>query len=236
MSGRLPVDAAAITDALGAASLPDSGVDAAALAPIEPGRVDPVAHELVFSMLLWEASLDQARRGMDKLCETFVDCNEMRVCVPGEIASVLGPRHPRCTERAERLVATLRELSPHFPGLTLDAMRALDKREARKLLSSIESIPHFVAARVLLLALGAHAVPIDRKLARELHKAGFVDQAGDPDAVATALEREVRSADALWFYTKLEHWLDARGSGASKGRNAPGPDAVAERPGAGQTR
>lgn len=228
----MDLDIAPLTEALERASLPDSGVDAATLAPLDPERVDRVTHELVFSMLLWEASIAQARKGMERLCETFVDCNEMRVCVPAEVASVLGTRHPRCAERSERLIAALRALAPDFPGMRLDMLGSLDKREARRRLGAIDAIPPFVGARVLLLALGAHAIPIDRKLARELHKAGFIGDAGDPEAVAGALEREVRSAESLRFYTKLEHWLDTRGSGAARGRDAEDrDDPVAERSG-----
>ena len=234
MSDGPRVDTAALREALADPALPDDPVDAGAVAPLGAGRVDPVTHELVFSMLLWEAPRDRARRGMEKLCDTFVDCNEMRVCVPTEITAELGTRYPRARDRSERLIGSLRALAAAFPGLELSELRNIDKREARRVLGEIDQLPEFVRSRILLLGLGAHAIPVDGKTGRALAKAGFVRGPWDPDAIATTLERAVRSAESVWFHTKLEHWLDARGTDAKRERREDGggatPEIVGTRP------
>ena len=102
------------------------------------------------------------------------------------------------------------------------------------MLGEIGSLPGFVRSRILLLGLGAHAIPVDGKMGRALAKAGFVRGPWDPDAIATTLERAVRSAESLWFHTKLEHWLDARGTDAKRERREDGggatPEIVGTRP------
>lgn len=193
--------------AIGAATIDDEPVSAAHLSPDTLGQCDPLVHELVFSMLLWEAAIDQAQRGMEKLRESFVDCNELRVCLPHEIADILGGRYPRLEERCERLVASLRWIFSRSQALTLEPIRDLNKRDARNELLSVDAIPRFVASRVLLIGLEAHAFPIDEKLARSMHKARLVEQAREPERISSELERDIRAGEALGLYTRLERWL-----------------------------
>lgn len=196
-----------VLGAIGAVSIDDEPVSAAHLSPQRLGECDPLVHELVFSMLLWEASIEQAQRGMEKLCESFVDCNELRVCLPNEIADILGGRYPRLDDRCERLVATLRWVFSRSQALTLDPIRELNKRDARNELLGCDPLPRFVAARVLLIGLEAHAFPIDEKLAKSMHKSGLVEHAREPDRIASELERDIRAGEALGIYTRLERWL-----------------------------
>lgn len=166
-----------------------------------------VEHELVFSLLLWETTLDQAVKAMLKLNEAFVDMNELRVCMPGDIAAVLGARYAQCERRCEVLVESLRQISALHPGSGIHELSEMNKRDAKKELLSVEALPRFAAARTLLLALDAHAFPMDTKLARELHKNGFVDDHSDPDALAAQLEHDIPSSDTAAIYSAMERWM-----------------------------
>ena len=182
-------------------------VDAASLCPMPEWCEDKLLHELIFSMLLWESSIDNAIKALTKIHEQFVDYNELRVCFPHEIESILGSRYQRATERSERLIAALRTIFENHQQLSLQHLNELTKREARAYLESLEVLPKFVIARLMLLGLEAHAIPLDAKLARALHKAGLIHTAKDPDSTADVIERVIRASQSLDTYTRLERWL-----------------------------
>ncbi len=182
-------------------------VDAASVCPM-PGWCDePLIHELVFSMLLWESTMENAVKVMGKIHEQFVDYNELRVAFPHEIQELLGSRYQRAEDRSVRLIGALRSIFLTYQKLTLEPLREMSKREAREALLTLEVLPRFVVSRILLLGLDAHALPLDAKIARALHKAELFKSSKNPDAIATTLERVIRANQSLETYTRLERWL-----------------------------
>jgi len=182
-------------------------VDAESVCPSPEWCTDPLVHELVFSMLLWESSIENAVKAMGRIHAEFVDYNELRVCFPSEIEALLGSRYQRAEDRSVRLIESLRQIYFTYQRLTLEPLREMSKREARDFLVSIESLPRFVVSRILLLGLDAHALPLDAKIARALHKADLIKSSKNPDTIAVALERSIRANQTLDTYTRLERWL-----------------------------
>lgn len=172
--------------------------------PPEPW-CEPILDELVRSMLLWEAGVKHAASACKRLREACVDENELRICLPDEIAQMLGPRFPAAELHAERLRLALNEVFSREHAMTLASLGELSKRDARSYLESLPSVPGFVRNRVLLLALGAHAMPIDSRISAALKDLGHDHDAGDLDGVAAQLERAVRATDAAHVYAALEH-------------------------------
>ena len=84
------------------------------------------------------------------------------------------------------------------------------KRDARASLDAIDGMTPFVAARVCLVALGAHAFPLDARLAQRLSKEGVCTSGDDPDAVAGRLARHFRAGQAESAYLLIEAWADGR--------------------------
>lgn len=189
-------------------------VDAGSLVPLPSWCDEPLVHELVFSMLLWESTIENAQRAMGKMHGEFVDYNEVRVCFPHEIESLLGSRYQRAEDRSVRLIEALRAIFNEFQRLTLEPLREMNKREARDFLLSIGSLPRFVVSRVMLLGLEAHALPLDAKIARALQKAHLIESSKDPDSIAITLERSIRANQTLETYTRLERWLISFESGS----------------------
>ncbi len=182
-------------------------VDAESVCPSPEWCTDPLVHELVFSMMLWESSIENAVKAMAKIHAEFVDYNELRVCFPHEIEALLGSRYQRAEDRSTRLIDSLRQIYFTHQRLTLEPLREMSKREARDFLVSIESLPRFVVSRILLLGLEAHALPMDAKIARALHKADLIKSAKNPDTIAVTLERSIRANQSLETYTRMERWL-----------------------------
>jgi hypothetical protein len=198
-------------DPLGAflASLPAS--DPAEASPIDPGA-DPV-DELVWSMLLWDAPRSKAERAHKRLVGAVVDVNELRVCMPDEVVGLIGKSYPNAAERAERLLQSLHEVYLREHAVTLASLRSAPKREARKYLESIEATPQFVTARVLLLGLGAHAIPLDARMFAGMQKAGALEDDADEARAVSVLERTVKASDAPAVHASMLLWVES-GKGA----------------------
>jgi endonuclease III len=164
--------------------------------------------EFVYSYLLWEAPASKADAAYRRLTHHIVDLNELRVCRPPEIISVLGKSYPLVEERAMRLKASLQEVYLREFAVNLDKCAALSKRDARRYLDTLDGMPPFVAARVVLLRLGGHAIPVDDKLLCRLVARGVVEPDYDCSKAEGVLERHVKADDAIVIHRTLQAWSD----------------------------
>lgn len=186
---------------------------------------EPLTIELLRSMLLWEAGAKHAVAAMQRLAETVVDVNELRICLADEIALALG-RVPMAEERAHRMKLVLCDVYNREHRVSLESLASEGKREAKVYLDSLDAIPPFVASRVLLVGLGGHAFPMDDRLHARLQAAGAVEDGHDALAAAGWAEREFRAGEALGAYFAVEAWSAtarvktpaASGSGTGSGR------------------
>lgn len=186
----------------------DGEPEAARPAPSPPEWADPLVDELIFSFLSWDAGLAPARNAIRKLHEAVVDYNELRVFLPDELAQHIGARYPRAAERAQRLRASLADLYKREHAVTLRHLADAPKRDARLYLESLEGMPHYVAARVILIGLGGHAIPVDERILDILVAESITDENSTPEAASAWLERHVRAADALSTYLLLQALAD----------------------------
>lgn len=184
-------------------------LDREPLTALLPDHGDAVVHELVYSLLIWEATPSQALNALKRLFDGVVDYNELRICMADEIAALLGPRYPLVEERAERLKAALHHVYNLEHEVTLARLNDLSKRDAKAYLEGLEGVPPFVVARVILIALGGHAAPIDHRLRDQLVAAKAADDSLDAATITSQLERHVRANESLEFFAKLEAWRDA---------------------------
>ena len=164
--------------------------------------------ELIYSFLLWEAPIAKADAAFKRLMNNVVDVNELRVCRPPEIISIIGKTYPLAEERAMRLKASLHEIYLREFAVTLDKCAALSKRDARKYLDTLDGMPPFVSARVVLLRLGGHAIPVDENLLARLVAKGVVEPDYDCARAEGVLERHVKADDAINVHLTLLNWAD----------------------------
>jgi hypothetical protein len=198
--------------------------DAPAEAPKSPGEGTPPAAsaqrrgfvderehilcEFIRSFLLWEATGARAAAAIRRLEQGLVDFNELRVCMPDELARLLGKTYPRCEERCLRLRTALNAIYAREHRVTLEHLARMSKRETKEYLESIEGVPRFVSARVQLLALSGHAAPIDGRIHRRLIDAEVVGADSTPDEAAGQLEKRVRAGEMLETYALLQAFAD----------------------------
>jgi hypothetical protein len=169
-----------------------------------PEQANAILWQLVFSILAWECSPTRAANPTGKLHTAVVDYNEMRVCLPDELASMIGDRYPRARERAVRLRSVLNDIFRREHSVTLDHLVAMNKRDARAYLDGLEGCPPYAAARVALLELDGHAMPVDDRLLAVLRDEDAVPENSTPQTAAAWLERQLRAGEARATYLMLE--------------------------------
>ncbi len=172
--------------------------------------------EFVFTFLLWDSTTPRATRAFDRLMSHVVDVNELRVCRPPELVAVIGTDYPRAEERLILLCDALHQIYLREHEVSLDNAMALGKRDGRKYFDTIESLPQFVAARVMLRCMGAHAVPLDERLLTLLTDADVFPEPLDFDKAVTFLERHVKAADSADVHALLQAWSEENATRSGK--------------------
>lgn len=195
--------------------------DASGAEPSQPplAWADPAVDQLIYSTLLADCSSSQARGAYKRLREAMVDYNELRVCLPDELAAVIGDRLPRSLEKATRLRAALTDLYKREHVVTFGTLNDAGKREARAYVESLEGVSAFAAARVILYAFGGHAVPVDDRLRSLLASEGVCDADTPASEVASWLERHIRSGEAAETCQLLQAWSDSEGAAEPKAKS-----------------
>lgn len=195
------------------------GVSASDLIPDHPLSEDSLVNELVFSMLMWESSIENAKKSAARIRDSLVDLNELRVCAPSEISVILGARTARSEERARRILSVLNTIYQRENRVSLSVLSEMGKREVVEYLDGIDGLPIYVRNRLILLCFDWHAFPLDERLVRLLNATGLIDPSLGIEQQSQRFERIVRANESKRVYTLIEQWAQARRtprSGASK--------------------
>ncbi len=176
---------------------------------------DPLLTQFLYSFLLWEGGARHAQVAAARLQEALVDVNDLRVCTPSELAGLLPSRYPRAQERCERLLTALDAIYQLENRVHLTHLAEMTKRDARAWLDALPGIPRFVVSRVALLALDAHAFPLDERLVRWLRKQKVSLDGTGADDIAARLERRIRAGDARAIYLAIESLSGERDGAAA---------------------
>ncbi len=211
------------------------GSEPRAAGPAPEGH-DAVLREFVRAFLAWECTLPRAEAALRRIDEATVDLNDFRVMLPEEMVELFGTSYPRAAERALRLKQALHGLYRHEHRLRLAHLSERGKRESRAFLESLGTqppvngagqpapapvVPPYVAARVLLVALGGHAFPLDERLRDMLVQAGVLDEHVPLDEACAWLERTLRAGELGEAYHLLQAWADEGQTPVVKARRAP---------------
>ncbi len=174
--------------------------------------LDPIVAELVRAFFIWEAGLQAAERALAGVESATADYNELRVCLPHELEQMVGRGDKHLAERSLRLRSVLNDIYRREHELTLVHLATLPKREARAYLDALDGMPAFVSARVCLLAIGAHTVPVDARVVAALAEQEAIpaELESSPHAeCASWLEHHIRAEESVAFHLRMERMLDA---------------------------
>ena len=174
------------------------------ISPARRANDDPLIHELVVSCLAWNAPRAGVAAALERIHDSLVDYNELRVAIPKETAGLLGSRYPAAEQRCLRLRSSLNEIFQRENGLTLSYLRDENKRTVKSYFESLPGLPAYAVSRVSLLMCEVHTFPIDSVIRGLFESAGVIDADCDEPHLAGRLERLIRAGDAAGCFAGLE--------------------------------
>jgi endonuclease III len=179
---------------------PKQGVEA-------PPATDPLT-QLVLAMLQWEATAEMAHAAMDKILPSVVDLNELRVSQNHEIMEIIGPDYPLAEQRILRMREALNEIFHREHGIEPRSVASKGKKEQRAYYDTLPGLPPYAIASIMLLSYGAHAMPVDDRLARLLAAEEIVAEEDSPEEIESFLTRQIKAGDAVEAHLLLQKWSD----------------------------
>lgn len=181
-----------------------------------PATGDPVTQMIlgVFSRDLPES---KAREAFDCLRGLVVDYNELRVIPPIELTEMVGDI-PQARLKCEDLSRALNKVFSLEHELSLERLRTLSRKDAVEYLEKIDGLEAYSRARVRLLGLNHHALPLDEAMWAYARREGIIDPKCSLEEAQSFLERRVPEGDALDVFALLERqaWAEL-GAAVRKG-------------------
>lgn len=161
---------------------------------------DPI-EQLLLGVLARGTTETAAAAAMKSLQEGTVDLNELRVASPREMVQLLGENFPHAIEKARDINSILNEIFNRQHELDLNFLRDKTRREAKDYLQKMPGVDTCTVARVMLVSVGGHAIPVDENILAYLRRQELVDPEADEAEVQAFLERNIAADDAYAFYT-----------------------------------
>lgn len=162
-----------------------------------PATGDPVT-QLILGILSRDMPESKAREALDRLRSTVVDYNELRVIPPIELAELVG-EYPDVRTKCEDLSRALNRIFAIEHRVLLDRLADMSKRDAAAYLDQIDGLEAYTRARIRLLGLNQHAIPLDEAMWAWARAAEAVDPKCSLAEAQLFLERQIPPDDALEF-------------------------------------
>lgn len=167
----------------------------------------PPAGDAITQMILGIFSRDvpssKAREALDRLRVLVVDYNELRVVPAIEMTEMVGSL-PNARLKCEDLSRALNKVFAFEHEVSLDRLRALSAKEVREYLESIDGLDAYSRARVQLLGLQQHAVPLDEAMWAYARKEKIVDRRCPLHEAQAFLERRIPEGNSIEIVALLE--------------------------------
>ena len=166
-----------------------------------PGPGDPLT-QCILGILSRDVPEPKAREALDRIRGMVVDFNELRVVPPIELAQMLGD-YPDVRLKCEDISRALNKIFALHHNVTLDHLLGMPKKEVIIYLSGLDGLEDYTRARIRLLALQQHAVPLDEAMWAYARQQEIIDPRCQLGEAQPFLERQVSEGDALEFYVLL---------------------------------
>lgn len=173
----------------------------------EPEHVDSVT-QIVIGFLMWEATSLQADETFAAIRDEFVDLNEVRACLPTELASFIGRSYPRAFERCDRLSAVLNDVFRREDALDLSRLSGRHPSEIESYLASLKGMTPYVSGQVMLLCFNMPRLPVDQQLRTALIEDEAVDPNADLLEVQAWCSRNIENATMIDAHLLLQGWVE----------------------------
>ena len=181
--------------------------------PLEPQ--EPLK-ALVRGAMSFDVSDEKADSAMRAIDREFVDLNELRVATDLEIQELLGQRYPAIEKRVAMITLSLNNIFEREHTLSLDRLKTISKRDARKFLSELPDVHPFVEAYVMLYGFDGHAVPLDDEMLAYLREQGIIDEQTNLQDAQRFVEHHIKHEESHSFFVALRAAAAAAEGGRSK--------------------
>jgi len=181
-----------------------------------PAATDPIT-QMVLGILSRDTPETKASEGLERLREMVVDYNELRVIPPIELAAVLGD-FPDARLKCEDISRALNAVFAQEHTIILDRLAELSRKDVLAALERIDGLEPYTRARVRLLGLRQHAIPLDEAMWALARVEGVVDPRCPLQEAQQFFERQIAEEDALEFVALLKKHAWNEMGGAVKRR------------------
>jgi hypothetical protein len=138
-----------------------------------------------------------------KFADYFVDLNDMRVSRPEEMVEILGEDTHITRQTTNTLTSTLMAIFNEYHMVSLQALKKIGKRPAKKALEKLDGITRFAVDYCMLMALQGHAIPLTGRMIEYLKSHELVDSEVDEQQIEGFLTRQISAKNGYEFYTFL---------------------------------
>ncbi len=166
-----------------------------------PAAADPVT-QCILGILSRDMPESKAREALDRIRNLVVDFNELRVVPPIELAEMVGD-YPDARLKCEDISRALNKIFALHHNITLEHLLQQPKKEVIAYLERIDGLEDYTRARIRLLGLQQHAVPLDEAMWAYARQQGIVDARCPLGEAQAFLERQIADGDALEFFVLL---------------------------------
>ena len=182
----------------------------------EPRQAQDPLHALVRGAMSFDVPDARAEEAMKVVGQEFVDLNELRVATDLEIQELLGQRYPAIEKRVAMITLSLNNIFEREHTLSLDRLKTISKRDARKFLSELPDVHPFVEAYVMLYGFDGHAFPIDDEVAGYLKEQGIIEDGASLDEAQRFVEYHLKAEECYDFFVASRKVVSDDGSRGRK--------------------
>lgn len=183
-------------------------------------RADDPMEQLMRGILSRTASETRANSAWGRLRTAAVDLNELRVTPVSELVAIMGRDYPQARSVAEAISKSLNSIFNHRHDLDLGFLKSVSRSVAENFLKGLDGVDEHARAAVVLLSLGAHAIPVDDNMLGYLRKGEYVADTASRGEVQAFLERQIKARDGATFYALLKRFAATHSPRSAAGDRA----------------
>ncbi len=186
--------------------------------PVVPPKDRSLFEHLLFGCLLENSTHDAAEQVFAAIKQDYFDWNEVRVSTIRELTEGMKPL-TQPADAAARLKQTLHSVYESVYQFDIESFKKQNIGQAAKHLEKYKGSTPFTVAYVTQMALGGHAIPVNRGLLVSLYTIGVINKDEFEKGIAPGLERTIPKTKGIELASLL-HQL-----GVEVGRNPQGQTA-----------
>ena len=170
--------------------------------PVVPPNDRPLLEHLLYALVLENAPFDVAEKIYTHLSKHFFDWNEVRVSTVTELAEVAKPL-PDPVAAASNIKRVLQAVFESTYSFDLELAKKQNISAAIKQLERLGGATPFSLAYVTQVALGGHAIPLDRGALDVLAVLGIIGESEARSGKVSGLERVIPKNKGVEFASLL---------------------------------